>query len=262
MPKSHKHAKRTKRTPNKNKTKKTHKNTATTTITVKQPWFNYIQAGVKKVEGRLNKGQFAKFGVGQQILWQNAGKLNCLVKITKITKYPTFKELLETEGLQRVLPNIADITKGIDIYRQYYSKSDENKFGVVAIEMELANYSIHDGKLQSPYYEYIRDGVKIYEMRVNDEKRQKMQIGDIWTFVHNSKPLNEAPKYSTQIVGKKMYDTFEAAINDTGYKQLLPNATSTEESINIYNAFGDGAYERDAKIHGVVRFTLRFIAIL
>ena len=41
---------------------------------------------------------------------------------------------------------------------------------------------IFSSKLQEPYYTYIRDGIKIYEMRVNDEKRKKMKIGDIWKF--------------------------------------------------------------------------------
>lgn len=231
-------------------------------ITIKQPWFNYIQSGVKTVEGRLNKGQFAKFGVGSQITWKNPEKLFCRVKITKITKYPSFKELLEKEGITRVLPNIADIPKGISIYRQYYTKKDEDKYGVVAIEMEPMNYSIHEGKLQSPYYEYIRDGVKIFEMRVNDEKRKKMQVGDIWNFTHNSLPITETPKYSTKIIEKKLYNSFEDAIIETGYNRLLPNATSNEEAIKIYNAFGDGAYEREAKQYGVVRFTLQFISLI
>ena len=251
--------KSTKSTKSTKSIKSTKKNIAPKVITIKQPWFNFIQSGFKTVEGRLNKGQFAKFGVGQQITWINTEKLICTVKITKITFYTSFKELLEKEGISRVLPNIANIPKGVAIYRQYYSKKDKNKYGVIAIEMEPVNYSIHEGKLQSPYYEYIRDGVKIYEMRVNDEKRQKMQIGDIWNFTHNSLPITSAPKYSTKIIDKKIYNSFEDAINDTGFNALLPNATSNEEAVKIYNAFGDGAYEREAKHYGVVRFTLQFI---
>jgi ASC-1-like (ASCH) protein len=30
-------------------------------------------------------------------------------------------------------------------------------------------------KLQETYYTYIKDGIKIYELRVNDEKRRKMK---------------------------------------------------------------------------------------
>ena len=50
---------------------------------------------------------------------------------------------------------------------------------------------IFSSKLQEPYYTYIRDGIKIYEMRVNDEKRKKMKIGDIWKFKNaNNENIN------------------------------------------------------------------------
>jgi ASC-1-like (ASCH) protein len=111
-----------------------------------------------------------------------------------------------------------------------------------------------ESRLQSPYYEYIRDGIKIYEMRVNDEKRQKMNIGDIWKFNHvHDETL---PSYHTKIIDKKIYKSFEEAIEETGYEKLLPNATSKEESITIYNTFDNGNYEKDAKKYGVVRFSL------
>ncbi len=35
---------------------------------------------------------------------------------------------------------------------------------------------IFSSKLQEPYYTYIKDGIKIYELRVNDEKRRNMEI--------------------------------------------------------------------------------------
>ena len=41
---------------------------------------------------------------------------------------------------------------------------------------------IFSSKLQEPYYTYIKNGIKIYEMRRNDENRKKMKIGDIWKF--------------------------------------------------------------------------------
>jgi ASC-1-like (ASCH) protein len=114
-----------------------------------------------------------------------------------------------------------------------------------------------EGKLQSPYYEYIRDGIKIYEMRVNDEKRQKMNIGDIWKFKHASDET--LPQYDTQIIDKKIYKSFEEAIEETGYEKLLPNAKSKEEAIKIYNAFDNGNYETDAIKYGVVRFTIKML---
>lgn len=117
--------------------------------------------------------------------------------------------------------------------------------------------AVHEGKLQSPYYEYVRDGVKIYELRVNDEKRQRMNEGDIWMFSHSDD--QSLPKYKARILEKKTYDSFESAIEDTGHNQLLPDVDSVENSIKIYNGFGNGSYEREAKIYGVVRFKLEVI---
>ena len=69
---------------------------------------------------------------------------------------------------------------------------------------------IFSSKLQEPYYTYIKNGIKIYELRVNDEKRKKMKIGDIWKFKNaNNKNL---PEYNTKIIDKKIYKSFEEAI--------------------------------------------------
>ena len=116
---------------------------------------------------------------------------------------------------------------------------------------------IHSGKLQSPYFEFIQNGVKIYEMRVNDKKRQEMNVNDIWIFTHNHNEL--LGTIQTRIVERKIYKSFEEAIQDTGFTNLLPNASSIEESIDIYNSFGNGSYKIDAESFGVVRFKLELV---
>ena len=116
---------------------------------------------------------------------------------------------------------------------------------------------IFSSKLQEPYYTYIRDGIKIYEMRVNDEKRRKMKIGDIWKFKNaNNENL---PEFNTKIIDKKIYKSFEEAIKKKGYKKLLPNSKSISEAIKTYNAFDNGMFEVDAKKYGVVCFKLKVI---
>ena len=116
---------------------------------------------------------------------------------------------------------------------------------------------IFSSKLQEPYYTYIKNGIKIYELRVNDEKRKKMKIGDIWKFKNaNNENL---PEYNTKIIDKKIYKSFEEAIKKKGYKKLLPNSKSISEAIKTYNAFDNGLYEIDAKKYGVVCFKLKVI---
>jgi ASC-1-like (ASCH) protein len=227
------------------------------TISLKQPWFDLIKNNKKTVEGRLNKGMFLNLKKGDNITFTNENeKLN--VKISDIRKYKSFMDMIETEGIDKVLPTIKTVEEGANIYNKYYLKTEQDKFGVLAIEIsnnisgsrELKK--IHNGKLQSPYYEYIRDGKKKYELRVYDEKRKQMNIGDEWFFEHNEKA--DLPRIRTIITDIKLYKTFEQAIKE-GYKQLLPNANSEEEAVKIYNSFGD--YEKESKIYGVVRFTLQ-----
>ena len=76
------------------------------------------------------------------------------VIVTRITPYTSFKQMMETEGIDKVLPTINDIDSGVKLYRQYFTENDEKSNGVVAIEMKLDNKhiekTIHEGKLQSP----------------------------------------------------------------------------------------------------------------
>jgi ASC-1-like (ASCH) protein len=226
------------------------KNNNEYTVTIKQPWFDLIKSGKKTIEGRLNSGLFARLKINDVIIWLHQN-MRLKVKIIDIRKYDSFHSMLKKEGLDRVLPNTTNIDDGVKLYRQYYSEEKERN-GVLAIEFEQ---NIFESKLQTPYYEYIKDGTKIYEMRVNDEKRQKMNIGDIWKFKH---AVDETlPQYNTRIIDKKIYKSFEEAINETGYEKLLPNTKTKDEAIKIYNAFDNGNYELDAKKYGVVCFRLQ-----
>jgi ASC-1-like (ASCH) protein len=105
-------------------------------INVKNPWFNYIKEGRKTIEGRLNKGKFAKFKVGDIVVWENA-RQTVKTKLVRIEKYDTFSDMLANEGLRHVLPNITTIKDGVDVYRQFYSETKEAEYGVLAIEVEL-----------------------------------------------------------------------------------------------------------------------------
>jgi len=62
-------------------------------------------------------------------------------RITKKVKYSTFKEYLETEGIDNCLPGIPSIEHGLSVYFKYYTKEDEKEYGVMAIHIELLNYN-------------------------------------------------------------------------------------------------------------------------
>ena len=109
---------------------------------VSEPWFTLIKNNIKTVEGRLNKGSFAKMKKNDIIIWFNKDtkKIRFVkTKIISIHKYKSFNNYIKTERLKNTLPlnTINTIKQGVDVYYQYYSKNDESKYGVFAIRLKL-----------------------------------------------------------------------------------------------------------------------------
>ncbi len=104
-----------------------------------EPWFTLISLGLKTVEGRKNKGRFKEMNVGDIVQWTNEDFMyrSVLTRITGKTEYDTFAEYLETEGLDKCLPGMPDLSHGLSVYYKYFTKEDEKEFGVVAIRLEL-----------------------------------------------------------------------------------------------------------------------------
>ena len=106
-----------------------------------EPWFTLIYLGNKSVEGRLNKGEFKEMKVNDEIKWINKdfNHREFVTRIVSKKQYSTFKEYLEGEGLDKCLPAISSIKDGLSVYYKYYSEEDENKYGVIAIRLEVIN---------------------------------------------------------------------------------------------------------------------------
>src|SRR5690349_5399973 len=86
-------------------------------------------------------------------------------------------------------------------------------------------------KLQSPHFEDIEKGSKIYEVRLADAKRLSISIGDTITFVHT-----ETKKSITKVVKDiDRYLTFAAVLQDKGVQNVLPGRSSIEDGVeNVY----------------------------
>lgn len=99
------------------------------------PWFTYIVAGHKTIEGRINRGDYANLKPNDIIIFEcNGAKQK--TKVIKINNYTTFRQMLEAEDFNKVLPYVENIEKGVNIYYQYYTKELENEYNVIAIHLE------------------------------------------------------------------------------------------------------------------------------
>lgn len=115
-------------------------------IHLQEPWFSLVKDGTKKVEGRPNKGLFAQLNIGDTIIFFNMDKTtrqkrSFTCKVVDKKTYDSFEEMLETEGLENVLPirSVRTINDGVSVYRQWYDEKVEKQFGVIAIHIQIHN---------------------------------------------------------------------------------------------------------------------------
>lgn len=105
------------------------------------PWFTHIKEKRKVIEGRLCNQKYSDLIVGNiiKLLKSIDSEEYILVKIISITKYNSFREMLEKETLEKVLPDpsVKTIDDGVKIYRSFYTEKLEIKKGVLAIGIEL-----------------------------------------------------------------------------------------------------------------------------
>ena len=94
-----------------------------------EPYFTLMKNGVKTIEGRLNKGKYAKIKKGDEVVVFNNDETNSFnVVVTGVKKYKSFETMLKTESLEKVLPNIKDVSEGIKIYRKFYSEKKKESW--------------------------------------------------------------------------------------------------------------------------------------
>lgn len=109
-----------------------------------------IIAGRKTVEGRLKRGKFAQYCVGDIIKLRRDirdqdgvlcdGELDqARVKIVVIREYPNFLSLCQAEGYRRVIPHAASVVEAADEYNKYYSTNEQVDCGVLAVEIRTVH---------------------------------------------------------------------------------------------------------------------------
>ena len=93
---------------------------------------------------------------------------------------------------------------------------------------------MHELKLLPKYYDYILNGTKRIELRLYDEKRRKIKIGDKICFLKES-DLKES--FVVNVVGLLRYNSFSDLFNDFDISILADNAMTKEELLNVLSEF-------------------------
>lgn len=92
----------------------------------------------------------------------------------------------------------------------------------------------HILKLQPKYFDYINNGTKRIELRLYDEKRQKINIGDIIIF--QKEPELEIT-IKVKVIGLLRYDTFEDLFKDFNIEIVADNSMTKQELLDVLEEF-------------------------
>ncbi|MFH1402152.1 MAG: ASCH domain-containing protein [Patescibacteria group bacterium] len=101
------------------------------------PYFGFVKAGIKTIEGRVAKNLYKELKLGDEILIFNDDETeNVRVRVKDTRIYSSFGEMLEKENFKKILPNVDSVEQGLCVYRKFYTEGQEKEFGVIAIEVE------------------------------------------------------------------------------------------------------------------------------
>ena len=92
----------------------------------------------------------------------------------------------------------------------------------------------HEMKLQPEYYNFILNGTKRIEIRLFDEKRQQIKIGDTIKFLKEP-DLNES--FNAKVTGLLRYNSFEDMFKDFDISILSDKSMTKEELIGVLEQF-------------------------
>ena len=115
------------------------------------------------------------------------------------------------------------------------------------------NFKNHTLNLQPIYFDLIKNKIKILEGRLNDEKRQNFQIGDIITFY---KEPEKTETLNAIILDKYIFNNFEEMAKVLNKKDLGFENVSSQEMVEVYKSIYPK--EKEEK-YGVVIFKIKTI---
>ena len=107
--------------------------------------------------------------------------------------------------------------------------------------------------LDEDIFEVVEKGIKNVEVRINDEKRRKLKVGDEITFL--KRPL-EIERLKAIVTDLKYYDSFKDLVNEYEIERLYTKECSEEYFLQLLNRFYTTEEEKE---YGVVAIHFKLL---
>ena len=105
--------------------------------------------------------------------------------------------------------------------------------------------------LQPKYFDFIKDGTKRIELRLYDEKRRSIQLGDIIEFAKS-----DDEKFKVEVVGLLRYSSFADLFEDFDISILADSSMTKQELLEVLGEFY--SEEKQAEF-GVIGIRIKLI---
>ena len=132
--------------------------------------------------------------------------------------------------------------------------------------MKDEEITIHEMLIEPVYFEKVRAGEKIYEVRTNDDRRKRMHIGDQILLIRNPKDEEEKILFKNEpekrdmllleIVDKIEKDTFTELYDKLDKKAAGFEGKTTKEIVQVLREFYSEEIERE---NGVVAIEVKLL---
>ena len=86
--------------------------------------------------------------------------------------------------------------------------------------------------LRPKYFDFIKDGTKRIELRLYDEKRRSIQLGDIIEFAKS-----DDEKFKAEVVGLLRYNSFAELFEDFDISILADSSMTKQELLEVLGEF-------------------------
>ena len=112
---------------------------------------------------------------------------------------------------------------------------------------------VHEMKLKAIYFDKIKAGEKIYEIRLNDEKRKLIDVGDVIVF---KKEPEQTEILKTVVKDLIYFSSFNEMSTTLPLEKVGFENKPLEEVVSIYHQFYT---EEDEKKYGVLAIKVEVI---
>jgi ASC-1-like (ASCH) protein len=104
--------------------------------------------------------------------------------------------------------------------------------------------------VQNPWFNYIKEGHKTIEGRLNKGKFANLKVGDIVVWE------NAGKKIRTKLTRIEHYKSFSDMIINEGLRNVLPGKKTLNDGINVYRGFYSEAKEAE---YGVLAIQVKLV---